>query len=489
MGSSFLEGVKTKISRLLPKGSAVHSVFLLAGGTTIAQALGILTMPIFSRIYSPGDFGVLALFTSITSILVELSGLRYYLAIPLPKKNAFARSLVVLSFFIQCVFIALLSVFLLFAKDWILPLISAELLEPYWFLIPLGVGGMGFYTMLTQWAVREKEFSLIAKTRLTQSLSGIVTKLVLGLLGIKPLGLILGTIASQAGGVTSLAKRLLGKNGIPEVDRTQIKRVAIRYRKFPIYSTWGGLLNTLGRQITPIMLVALYSPEIAGFFAFGMQILQLPATFIGQAIGQVFVQKASVAKYEGNLAEVSLKTFKALLRIGTFPILCLGLLAPDLFSFFFGEQWRMAGEFSRYLAPWVVLAFVYSPLSLLFPILDRQDIGLAFEIFFVSSRISVIWIGSIFGRPDYSIIGFGSVSALFLLTGMVWLLYKAGNPSRGVFMTVFRETSFALAFLFPSVLSMLFSDSILIFVPVALVSGLAFLVVSFKEIRKIRRGL
>lgn len=427
MGSSFLEGVKTKIFRLLPKGSAVHSVFLLAGGTTIAQVLGILTMPIFSRIYSPGDFGVLALFTSITYILVELSGLRYYLAIPLPKKNAFARSLVVLSFFIQCVFIALLSVFLLFAKDWILPLISAELLKPYWFLIPLGVGGMGFYLMLTQWAVREKEFSLIAKTRLTQSLSGIVTKLVLGLLGVKPLGLILGAIASQAGGVTSLAKRLLGKNGIPEVDKTQIKRVVIRYRKFPIYSTWGGLLNTLGRQITPIMLVALYSPEIAGFFAFGMRLLQLPATFIGQAIGQVFVQKASVAKYEGNLAELSLKTFKVLLRVGTFPILCLGLLAPDLFSFFFGEQWRMAGVFSMCLTPWLFLSFVHSPISVLFSVLDRQDVYMLFHFIFLVAGVSGIYAGFLLGSELYSLLFFSLGGSCITLIILLWLVSASGN--------------------------------------------------------------
>lgn len=479
MWSSFLEGVKTKISRLLPKGSAVHSVFLLAGGTTIAQALGILTMPIFSRIYSPGDFGVLALFTSITSILVELSGLRYYLAIPLPKKTAFARSLVVLSFFIQCFFIALLSVFLLFAKDWILPLISAELLKPYWFLIPLGVGGMGFYLMLTQWAVREKEFSLIAKTRLTQSLSGIVTKLVLGLLGIKPLGLILGAIASQAGGVTSLAKRLIGKNGIPEVERTQIKRVAIRYRKFPIYSTWGGLLNTLGLQITPIMLVALYSPEIAGFFAFGMQILQLPATFIGQAIGQVFVQKASVAKYEGNLAEVSLKTFKALLRIGTFPILCLGLLAPDLFSFFFGEQWRMAGEFSRYLAPWVWLDFVHSPLSLLFHVLGRQRTYLIFHAVSLPVYAISIWLGAMFGSSLLSVAFLSVSGCVFLLTVIYFLTIKSQNTIKNAGTVFLREFILSVLSLASIFLAYLFSLNLLL-KATALLFGLIFYFLKLK---------
>jgi O-antigen/teichoic acid export membrane protein len=485
--STLTNRIRALILRILPKGSAAHSISLIAGGTAMAQLLGILTMPVFSRIYSPVDFGVLALFSSITGILMEVSGLRYHFAIPLPKKESFARSLVVLSLALQCLFIALLTIALFFAKDFLLELVSAELLKPYWFLIPLGVGGMGLYLILTQWAVREAEFSLIAKTKVTQSISGILVKLLFGLLGIKPLGLLLGNIASQAGGITTLGKKLISKNGFPKANKEQLKRVAIKYRKFPLYSTWGGMLNTLGRQITPIMLIAFYGAETAGFFALGMRILQLPVTFIGQAIGQVFVQRASRAKYEGNLAQVSLKTFEALLQIGTFPILCISLLAPELFSFVFGERWRMAGVFAQFLGPWVVLAFAYSPLTRLFSILNKQDIALLFEISFVMSRIAVLYMGSHFGEASLTIGLFGGVSFLFLSGGILWLLYASGNVVSQVISSILKQTGNALGLLLPVVIALWLNVPFPLSFGIACLSGLLFLKISHKKLRELQK--
>lgn len=485
---AFADRIKLFVSRLLPKGSAAHSISLIAGTTALAQLLGILTMPVFSRIYSPADYGVLALFSSVTGILVEVSGLRYHFAIPLPKKESFARSLVVLSFFLQCIFIGMLSLILFFAKDFLLELVSAELLKPYWFLIPLGVGGMGLYAILTQWAIREGEFSLVAKTKITQSVAGILTKLAFGLLGLKPLGLLFASIASQAGGITTLGKRLIKKNGCPKADKDQIKRVAIRYRKFPLYSTWGGLLNTFGRRVPPIMLVAFFGADTAGFFAFGMSILQLPITFIGQAIGQVFVQRASRAKYEGNLAQVSLKTFEVLLQVGTFPILCISLLAPDLFSFVFGERWRMAGIFSQFLGPWMVLAFTYSPLTRLFSILNKQDVALFFEIGFVMSRIAVLYIGSQLGQDLLTIGLFGGISFLFLFFGTLWLLCASGNVLSKVISSIFKQGRNALALLLPVFLVMRFDAPFLFSFAIATVSGLVFLKISYVKLQSLNKN-
>ena len=37
-----------------------------------------------------------------------------------------------------------------------------------------------------------------------------------------------------------------------------------RYRKFPIFDVWGGLLNTMSRQLPPLVLSAFFSPIIVG---------------------------------------------------------------------------------------------------------------------------------------------------------------------------------------------------------------------------------
>ena len=69
-------------------------------GTTIAQAIPIAISPILTRIYSPEDFGILALFMAIVMIFGSISNGRYELAIMLPKKdqdaiNIFALGLII----------------------------------------------------------------------------------------------------------------------------------------------------------------------------------------------------------------------------------------------------------------------------------------------------------------------------------------------------------------------------------------------------------
>lgn len=438
-----MESIRNFLNRLLPKGSAMRHVSILAGGTTIAQGLNVAIMPVLSRIYSPSDFGVMAVFVSVTAILTELSGFRYHLAIPLPKHQRYAKAVVVLSFFLQAVFVVVISLILLIVGKPLLKMISMETLIPYRYFIPVAVAGMGAYIALTQWAIREKLFQTIARTKVTQSISGAVAMVSLGFLGFRPLGLLIGKIIGQAGGITTLARSIFKKKGLPKPPLADIKRVALRYRKFPMYSTWSGMLNTVGRQIMPILLVALYDPQVAGLFAMAQNLLHIPAVFVGQAIGQVFLQRASVARYEGNLKELSLKTYTLLLRLGFFPILLISFFAPPVFSFVLGPKWLEAGSFARVLGPWLAFAFAYSPMSVLFSVLDRQGVGLATEIVYITARVAAFWIGTTFGGPILSATLFGSVGFIVLFLRMNYLLLVSRNEQRvltRINMAVFAET-------------------------------------------------
>lgn len=442
-----MESIRNFLNRLLPKGSAMRHVSILAGGTAVAQGLGIAVMPIISRIYSPADFGVMAVFASVTAILTELSGFRYHLAIPLPKQDRYAKALVVLSFLLQAIFVVFISIGILVLGKTILSKISMGVLIPYRYLIPVGVAGMGAYLALTQWAIREKLFQTIARTKVTQSVSGILTKVILGLLGLKPLGLLLGSIASQAGGITTLARSIIKKKGISKPPKEDIKRVASRYRKFPMFETWSGMLNTVGRQIMPIMLVGFYNTQVAGLFAMAQNLLLIPAVFIGQAIGQVFLQRASVARHEGNLKVLSLRTYTLLLRLGFFPILLISFFAPPIFSFVLGPRWLEAGSFAMVLGPWIAFGFAYSPMSVLFAILDRQGVGLATEILYITGRVVAFWVGSLYGGPILAASLFGGLGFVVLLSRANYLLLVAGNDRRQLFKTnvaIFLETIFLL---------------------------------------------
>lgn len=54
----------TRLKALLPRSSFARNVAVLAGGTAVGQAIVVLASPILTRLYTPEDFGVLAVYTS-----------------------------------------------------------------------------------------------------------------------------------------------------------------------------------------------------------------------------------------------------------------------------------------------------------------------------------------------------------------------------------------------------------------------------------------
>lgn len=78
-------------------GGVFRGMMTLALGSSIGRVIGIASIPVLTRLYSPADFGVLAVFTALVAILAPLVTLRYALALPLPRHDGVAMNLLVLS--------------------------------------------------------------------------------------------------------------------------------------------------------------------------------------------------------------------------------------------------------------------------------------------------------------------------------------------------------------------------------------------------------
>jgi O-antigen/teichoic acid export membrane protein len=69
----------------LPKpGGFRQKVLQVAGGTALTQGLLVAASPLLTRLYSPEDFGVLAVYMSLVVFVVIGATLRYECALPLP---------------------------------------------------------------------------------------------------------------------------------------------------------------------------------------------------------------------------------------------------------------------------------------------------------------------------------------------------------------------------------------------------------------------
>ena len=87
-----------KIKEALESNKILKNVLILTSGATVGYLIILLTSPILTRLYSPEEFGVLALYISVVGVLTPLITLKYELAIPLAPNERAAIAIVLLSF-------------------------------------------------------------------------------------------------------------------------------------------------------------------------------------------------------------------------------------------------------------------------------------------------------------------------------------------------------------------------------------------------------
>ncbi len=374
-------------------------------GTTIAQAIPIAISPILTRIYTPEDFGVLALFISISGIFGSIATARYELAIMLPEKDEEAINITALGISISF----LLSLFLLLAvivfHPYLVLLIGNPKISTWLYFIPIIVFVIGVYNALYYFNTRKKYFKNMAGANITKSI--VLTALQLSVRFVKggALGLITGHIASYVTAVFYFYKRIKRDFNVREIISVDVmQKMASRYIKFPKFSLWATLANTLSSNLLEIFISTVYSIATLGFYSLSNRVLGLPSALLGDAMGKVFFQKATEEKQQTGKAITTFKsTLKYLIIIGLPAYTILFFIVEDAFAFIFGEQWRIAGVYSKYLVFFFFVRFVMGPLSIINSIFEKQQISLMWQSGLLILVLILFLVASVF---DFSIFQF-----------------------------------------------------------------------------------
>ena len=418
------------LQRLKPKSAFARGVGVLVGGTAGSQLLVVLAAPLLTRLYTPEDFGVLAVYASLLGLIAVIASLRYELAIPLPEDAAEAANVAALSLILIGVNTLLAGVLTIFLRQPISSALGVPQLAPYLWLLPLGVLTGGVYNVFNYWAVRTKRFGTIAGTRIAQSLATLFIQLATFKLG--GIALLVGQVAGQSAGTVRLGRAAFAGGGFSTVSWTGIKQAARRYQRFPLFSTWEGLANTAGLQLPPLLFAMLFGSAAAGLYSLANRVLSLPLSLIGNAIGQVFFSNAAEARRNGQLGPLVAQLHSRLAHIGLPPAVIIMLIGADLFEFVFGAQWRQAGEFAQWMAPWLYLVFVSSPLSTLFAVTEKLKQGLAFQVILLAARLVAIGLGAWIGDLAMTVMLFTGASAACWLGFLFWVSHISGNTARSM---------------------------------------------------------
>lgn len=370
--------LKGKIQNLFSgeAGNVFRGMLTLFMGTGLARIIGIASIPILTRIYSPEDFGVLALYSSFISILAPILTLRYVQAIPLPKTDLMAFHLFILSFtliFLGSFFtITLLAIF----GQTILGWFNMEALMPWRWLIVVGAAGTALYELFSLWATRKRQYKVIARTQFTQSLIGNIAKILMGLLNIKPAGLIIGQFLSQSAGITSFIKSSLGdfKKNISSIKKSNFFFTARYFQDFVWYRLPSQFLMLLSVQAPIMMMAALYGGDVTGQLSLAIMALSLPVGLLGRAIGRAYyAEVAAIGKNDPQkIYRITVEVQKKLFLLGIPATLSVFFLAEPAFRLFFGTKWAVAGQYASILSPYMLLQFSSSPLVQVLNVIGSQ---------------------------------------------------------------------------------------------------------------------
>jgi O-antigen/teichoic acid export membrane protein len=420
-----IERARAAILAISPKTAFARSVSVLVGGTAGAQLIAVLAAPLLTRLFTPKDFGLLAVYASLLALIGVVSSLRYELAIPLPEEDGEAANVTVLSLLLVSLTTVLSSLLVGMFATPIADALGAPALADYLWLVPVGVLLAGGYNVFNYWSVRTKRFSAIASTRICQSLTTLAIQIAVFKLG--GLALLLGQVAGQSIGIISLSRPALAMRAFRQVSWSGIWQVAVHYRQFPIFSTWGGFVDTASTKLPLIVFFTTFGPSMAGFLTIADRVLQMPASLIGRAVSQVFYSNAAEAHKSGELSQLVERIFSKLVHIGFPPALLIFLTAPDLFEFVFGENWRQAGKFASWMTPWLFLQFASSPLSIIFVITEKMGQSLVWQIILLGFNLSALLVGVLHNDSIKAIMILSGANIICYLILIIWIARLTNN--------------------------------------------------------------
>lgn len=381
----------TRFRSKVIRNTFFKNALVLSSGTAIGQALLFLTYPIITRMYTPEHFGELAAFVALLSIVSTVSCLRYEVAIPLPKEEKAAISVTLLSLIILFLISVLMVIPALF-------LASENKYRFLWFL-PVALFFLGVYQIFSYYSVRQKQFISLSITKITQSTSSVIVQILMAFSSMKSVGLIIGEIVGRMSGSGTLIYSFLKRNikNLNEVKIEDIKKVLIKYKKFPLISSFSSLINSAGSNITPMIIIYFYGVSTAGYFALSQKVIAAPIVLLGNSVSQVYYSEVSDMLNKGKYLEIYKLFFKTSLRlfvIGIIPAGTLVLIGPKLFSFVFGHEWRVSGQFVQALSLMFLFQFVVVPLSQTMYVFEKQKQLLAWDCF----RFLIVVLGLYFSH-------------------------------------------------------------------------------------------
>ena len=417
--NQFIEKIK--------QNSFLLQILTLMSGTLMAQVVLLAFIPILTRLYTPTEFGNYSLFFILSTMIGNISSLRYEQAIMLPKSDRDAQVLLFISALLTIAVSFILCIVLFIFYDFFLNYFNG--LSYLVWLLPFSVLITGLVQIFNSYSTRKKFYKKMAGVKVIESVTTV------GSQGISRYffaldGLIMGKFISNIYTLYLLLTYHLKKQTLQlkYFTKRRAKANLKRHENFPKYFTMATFLNSISQNIPILLFTTLFSPAIAGFYALTHRILQAPIQLVANSTRAVYYQKASeLYANREDIRPLYISTTKGLMKLFILPFFIILFFGEEIFSLLFGEEWITSGMIAQITIIWFFFTFINPPITVMYNIFGQQKAQLLFQIMGLTTRTLAIYAGFyIFDSYIYSIILFTAISVIhnLLIFGYIYQVIK-----------------------------------------------------------------
>jgi PST family polysaccharide transporter len=327
------------LGRMALRGGVVSVAMQYGNGI-----LQILAAAVLARLLTPGDFGLVAIVTVLTSFASLL--IDFGLGDVTTQRSKITPSQISSLFWISSGVGLAVAVALAAASPLIAAVYREPELEPIALCTSITFVLWGLSNQHLALLRRTMQFGRIARILLLGSLVGIATSIALAWAGFGYWALVARPIANGACVVVGAWLGCRWWPGRPNFDAETRSMI-----RFGLHVVGFSVTYTVARSLDRIALGLFYRPDQVGYY---QNAITLYESSILQTLSQVHtVGSAALSKLQANVAALRQKYQSALSALAFFVMPAAAILsvtAEDVTVILLGEKWRPAGALLRILA-------------------------------------------------------------------------------------------------------------------------------------------
>ncbi|WP_376777618.1 oligosaccharide flippase family protein [Deinococcus rubellus] len=362
-----------------------YPILVLIITSLVAQGIAFLSISITSRVYSPDQFAIFSIYTSLFTVTLSVSSLKLDQAVIFSKSHFRTNILIALALRIPILICLISSLIFIFA-------ISAKYRFDLKYFLLVGISFYIASVFQVGVAIRTntEDFNRLSRDRFLQTSSTSVFQILLSTLPLHSLGLVAGDMFGRFSGVLSL-HTVLKLRRYKYIPWKFTKYFLLKNRNYTFILSIASLIGALAQQLPFFMIPVMNSSKDAAAYFLISRIITAPLSLLASSASQVYYGGLSRLRPD-EIKNKYIKNLKSILFISTIFCLLLILFREYFVNLIIGTNWSPE---SSLMIPLCISAIFWTPASSLSGTLvmaGRQNTTLKLAIFEVASKFLSIYV-------------------------------------------------------------------------------------------------